>query len=108
MAAPDYSRRSFDLATLRDRTQIVDAGVLINGVTILAVAAGAGAQIHFGSNRDPIDVVAGDSWDISATGSDGCPVPLDEGLFLSNPAGAGTLQLLISSGPIGAGTRTAA
>lgn len=108
MAAPDYSRRTFDLATVRDRTPIVDQGTLINGVTVLAVAAGAGAQLHFGSGRDPIDVVAGDSWDISAVGSDGCPVPLDEGLYLTNPAGAGDLQLLISFGPIGAGARTAA
>lgn len=108
MAAPDYSRRTFDLAVARDRGTIVDVGLLINGVTVLAVAAGAGAQLHFGAGRDPIDVVAGDSWDISAIGPDGCPVPLDEGLFLTNPAGAGSLQLLISFGPIGAGTRTAA
>lgn len=108
MAAPDYSRRSFDLATARDRAPIIDQGTLINGVTVLVVPAGATAQLHFGSGRDPIDVIAGDSWDVSAVDARGCPVPLDEGLYMTNPAGAGDVQLLISFGPIGGGVRTAA
>src|SRR2546429_9617993 len=29
----------------------------------LAVPGGAVAQLHFGSGRDPVDVVAGDSWE---------------------------------------------
>jgi hypothetical protein len=108
MAAPDYSRRTFSLVAVHDRTPIIDQGTLINGVTVLSVPAGAGAQLHFGSGRDPIDVVAGDSWEVSSIGPDGCPIPLDEGLYLTNPAGAGDLQLLISFGPIGAGARTVA
>lgn len=108
MSAPDYSRRSFDLAVARDRTPIIDQGTLINGVTVLSIPGGAVAQLHFGAGRDPVDVVSGDSWDVSAVGGDGCPKPLDEGLFMTNPAGAGLVQLLISFGPIGAGVRTEA
>lgn len=108
MAAPDYSRRSFDLAIARDRTPIIDQGTLINGVTVLAVPGGAVAQLHFGSGRDPVDVVTGDSWDVAAIAPNGCPVPLDEGLYMTNPAGAGNVQLLISFGPIGGGLRTEA
>lgn len=108
MAAPDYSRRSFDLAIARDRTPIIDPGTLINGVTILALPGGAVAQLHFGAGRDPVDVVQGDSWKVTAADAQGCPIPLDEGLFMTNPAGAGLVQLLISFGPVGAGVTTEA
>lgn len=107
MAAPDYSRRAFDLAVARDRTAILDPGTLINGVTVLSVPAGAVAQLHFGANRDPIDIATGDQWDCSVV-VDGCPKPMDEGLFMTNPAGAGNVLLLISFGPIGSGVRTQA
>lgn len=107
MAAPDYVLRTFDLATLRDRTPIIDQGTLINGVTIQDAPPGAPAFLHFGSGRDPLPIVAGDSWDVAAI-VDGCPVPLDEGLFMSNPAGAGNVTLIISFGPIGSGLRTGA
>lgn len=108
MSAPDYSRRSFDLAVARDRTPIIDQGTLINGVTILSLPGGAIAQLHFGAGRDPVDVVQGDSWTVSAIDAKGCPIPLDEGLFMTNPAGAGLVQLLISFGPIGGGLATEA
>lgn len=87
---------------------MIDQGTLINGVTVLVVPAGAVAQLHFGAGRDPVDVVQGDSWDVAAIGADGCPKPLDEGLFMTNPAGAGNVQLLISFGPIGSGLKTEA
>lgn len=105
MAAPDYSRRSFDLATARDRGAILDAGTLINGVTVVSVPAGAVAQLHFGANRDPIDLATGDQWDCSVVDANGCPKPMDEGLFMSNPAGAGSIVLIISFGPVGSGVR---
>lgn len=105
MAAPDYSRRGFDLVTARERSPIIDPGTLINGVTVLVVPAGAVAQLHFGANRDPIDLATGDQWDCSVVDADGCPRPMDEGLFMSNPAGAGQILLLISFGPVGSGVR---
>lgn len=108
MAAPDYSRRAIDLAVAHDRTQIVDPGTLINGVSVLFVPAGAAAQLHFGANKDPVDIATGDQWDCSVVDARGCPRPMDEGLFVTNPAGAGNVVLVVSFGPIGAGIGTVA
>jgi hypothetical protein len=108
MAAPDYNLRSFDLAQSRDRSTIIDQGTRINGVEVKEVPAGAAVFLHFGSGRDPYPIVTGDAWEISADGPDGCPVPLDEGLYMTNSAGAGTVTLMISFGLVAGGVRRVA
>lgn len=97
MATPEYGNRALDLSIGRDKATIVDPGTKINGVTVQQVPAGASALIHFG-NKDGVPLVAGDSWDVWADGPDGCPVPLDEGLFLTNPIGGGVVILIVSFG----------
>lgn len=107
MAAPDYRVVLVDLTVGRaSPVSIIDQGVKINGVTVQFVPAGAALNLHFGANREGVPIVTGDSWDVAADGPNGCPVPLDEGLFVSNPAGAGTAQLIVSFGNIGAGAQT--
>jgi hypothetical protein len=106
VAAPNYSVRSFDLATARDNTPIIEQGTLINAITVQSVPAGASASLHFGANRDSVPILTGDSWDVSAEGPNGCPTALDEGLFMTNPVGAGLVTLVISFGRIDTGVRT--
>lgn len=97
MAAPDYEVRDFDMATARERFRVVPSGQPYDSVTVLAFPAGGDAQLHFGDNRQGVPVIgAGLTFNISARDSNGCPVPPDEGLFLTNSASAGTLRLLIS------------
>ena len=106
MAAPDYRVVSFNLATARDRATIVETGTRI--IAVMVQAAPAAASLHFGANRDPVPALTGDSWDTTAEDENGCPVPLDEGLFLTNAAAAGLLTLVVSFGSAGAGLVKAA
>lgn len=100
MASPDYRPLTLDLSIQRDKTTVVDVGTKINHVAVEEVPAGASAFFHIG-NKEGIPLVQGEAWDIWATGPDGCPVPHDEGLFITNPVGGGNLRLVISFGDIG-------
>lgn len=100
MSTPDYRPVSLDMAVARTQTPVVEVGTKINHVAIISVPAGSNALLHIG-NKEGIPIVAGDSWDIWADGPDNCPVAHDEGLFVTNPSGSGSLQLVISFGNVG-------
>lgn len=100
MASPDYQKIVFDLTAAHDRQRVVDVGTKINHLAIEAVPLGTTALFHLG-NKEGIPIVIGESWDVWADDSQGCPVPHDEGLFISNVAGAGSLQIVVSFGAVG-------
>jgi hypothetical protein len=90
---PAYRILTFDLTTLRDRTQVLQPGAAYNSVCVRECPGGAGVELAFGSNADLIPAIEGDAFQFL----DKCAHPLncDEGLFVTNPAGAGTLVLLV-------------
>jgi hypothetical protein len=105
MAAPNYLVVNIDLAVARlsgQRVNQMDAGVKYDGVNVLAIPAGALAALAFGSNRQFLPLgFAGQEFEF--LDECGRPFKADEGLFVQNPAGAGTLTLLVSLGTISAG-----
>lgn len=97
MSVPQYQKVLFDLATAHDRQKVIDVGTKITHIAIISVPAGTDAEFHCG-NKEGIQIVQGDSWDVWADGPNGCPVPHDEGLFISNVAGANAIEMLVSFG----------
>lgn len=99
MASINYRVVSLDLATLRSSpgAAILEVGTRYNAVTVMALPAGASASLAFGDNKDPIPLTAAGQ---SFAFLDDCgrPYSVDEALRLTNPAGAGTLTLLVSTG----------
>lgn len=95
---PNYAVVSFDLATARTDQPVagIQVGTRFDSVTVLALPAGAGVSVRFGSNQHiPLSVV-----NQSFRLLDSCEHPFfcDEGLFVTNPAGAGVCTLLVSLG----------
>lgn len=97
MARPLYRVISLDLAVARAAAPIpgVDVGVKFDGVTVLQIPGGNTVGLSFG-NGDFIPILQAGPFRFL----DGCEHPFfcDEGLFLQNAAGAGTLVLLVSFG----------
>jgi len=103
MAKPAYTVLTFDLVTLRDRVSVLALGASYTGVSVETLPAGAGVSLAFGTNSQLIPVrVEGRAWDF--VDNCGNPQGCDEGLFLSNPAGAGILTLLVSFVGFGGGS----
>lgn len=100
MAKPSYQVLTLDLTQARTKKSIVDNGSRVDSVAVLSMPAGTVAALSFGTNSDDIPIGVGDTYDVSGFDAAGCPVPLDEGVFLTNPVGAGTLVLLISYGSV--------
>lgn len=91
MSAPDYAVLTIDLAILRTNARIVDVGRPVDAVAVLELPVGVAASLAFGDNRPFIPLATkGQSFEL-------CPVA-SEGIFLSNPASAGSLSLLVSFG----------
>lgn len=100
MAKPAYDVVVIDLTAAKTRARIVDAGQKVDSVSVVSLGAGVSLSLVFGENNKEIPVSNGDSFDLSSLDSEGCPVPLDEGVFETHPVGAGSAQILISFGSI--------
>lgn len=108
MSRPRYSTIARNLATARTSPEeLVPVGTEIDNVTVVGLPAGAVANLHFGTGAEPVPVTQGQSWDTNEE-VDGCLVPLTEGLYLSNPAGAGQVVVVVSYGKPVSGLRTLA
>lgn len=97
MAAPNYRVIQIDLAVARDANAIPEAGVGVeyDGFTVLALPGGNTVSLKCGPSKDNIPLlVAGQSFAFK----DVCDNPFiaNEGLFITNIAGAGILLLLLS------------
>lgn len=94
-----YKLREFDLATVRDRQVIYDRAVPIATLAVMQLPGGAAASLRFGQGNDDIPLLN--------QGMEFKPCPAErDGVYLTNPAGAGTLKLLISfeEGEVGVST----
>jgi hypothetical protein len=103
VAAPDYQVLQLDLANARTAAPIIDVGTKYNAVVVQALPGGAGVSLHFGANKQAVPIAAGDSWEVHAVDGQGCVRAADEGLFMTNPIGAGTVVLVVSGGEVGIG-----
>jgi len=93
---PNYQRFDLDLATVRTAAEVIGVGTQFDGVTVIQLPGGAVVSISFGGNGAFIPLlIQGQSFAFK----DVCdnPFPANEGLFIQNPAGAGTLILLVTS-----------
>jgi hypothetical protein len=88
MPHPPYEVKNFNLATVRNQLPVVAMGPQVETVTILAIPAGVSVSVRMGSASDDIPLLT-QGQEISM-----CP-PNSDGVFLTNPAAAGTLSLLI-------------
>lgn len=95
MAKPLYQVIQVDLTAPRDSNAIVEVGVRYDAVKVHQLPAGNTVSLKFGQNP-PIPILSTESFRFL----DKCEHPFfcDEGLFLTNGAGAGTLILIVSLG----------
>jgi hypothetical protein len=96
MTAVNYSTFQFDLAVARLEFPVLALGEPYDGITVMALPGGATASLKLGTNRDNIPLALGLS--LALEDQDANPLPVNEGLFLTNAAAAGTLILLVSRG----------
>jgi hypothetical protein len=101
---PSYRVLELDLTTLRDRTQVLTPGQAYTAVSVRRCPGGAGLELSFGSNADLDEAVEGDTYQF--LDKCGHPLPCDDGLYVTNPAGAGTVRLLVSFAGTGGGSVT--
>ena len=99
-ANASYRVLTFDLTNARDREMILPLGVSYDGVGIRAVPLGVTIALGIGEGNDNIEVALGEWLEARGLDERGCPAAVDRGLFLTHPAGAGTLVLLVSTGHI--------
>lgn len=94
MPHPAYEVKNLNLATARNQLAIVAQGPEVTTVTILGIPAGVAAFVRMGSAGDDIPLLT-QGQEITMQ----CPSNTD-GVFITNPASAGTLSLLIGYGGI--------
>lgn len=93
MPHPPYEVKNLSLVTARTSFPIVALGPQVEGVTVLGIPVGVLAYIRMGSAGDDIPLLTqGQEFKM-------CP-PNSDGVFLTNPASAGTLSLLVSYGEL--------
>lgn len=97
MASLNYDRLDIDLAVVRAGVQVIIVGSGYDGVLVAAMPAGAVVSLGFKSSP------AGAMIPLTAAGQSfefvdecGNPYIVDEGLFVTNPAAAGVVTLMIS------------
>lgn len=92
---PLYQILQIDLAVPRDSNAIVEVGIRFDAVTVHQLPGGSVASLKLGPNPD-IPLLRTETFRFL----DSCEHPFfcDEGLFLTNPAGAGVLILIVSLG----------
>ncbi len=98
--APSYNVITVDLAVARTAERVVRVGEFFSTVYIKALPLGVVASIGIGENKPFIPIEQGETYEL--TDSCGNPRACTEGLFVSNPAGAGVLLLLVSYDGLGA------
>lgn len=94
-----YKLREFDLAVVRDKIAIYDRAIPIATVAVIQLPAGASTALRFGQGNDDIPLLN--------QGMEFKPCPPErDGVYLTNPAGAGILKLLVSfeEGEVGVST----
>lgn len=89
MSAPNYGIFPIDLSIARTQSKVVEVGVRYSSVTILQLPAGATVALAFGSNKQDVPLLT------QAQTFDMCPAS-DEGLTVTNPAGAGIVILFVA------------
>lgn len=98
MPYPLYKVLTLDLATVRTRLAIPEfpTGIQFDAISVLDLPVGAAASVAFHPSGDLIPLVTGRTIRFL----DECERPFmaTDGLFVSNPAGAGALVLLVSQG----------
>jgi len=92
---PVYQVLFLDLAQQRDSGPIVEVGNRYDAVTVHQLPGGSVASLKLGPNPD-IPLLRTETYRFL----DSCEHPFfcDEGLFLTNPVGAGVLILIVSLG----------
>jgi hypothetical protein len=91
--SPAYNVLTLDLATVRTAERVVPVGEFYTSVYVKQLALGSAASIAIGANRPFIPLVEGETYEL--TDECGNPRACTEGLFVANPAGAGSLILVI-------------
>jgi hypothetical protein len=95
---PLYQVLQIDLTVQRDGVELLGQGVEFDGVTVHQLPAVGAASLGFGSNSQSamIPLVRTEPFRFL----DSCEHPFfcTEGLFITNPAGAGVLILIVSLG----------
>jgi len=96
MAKPLYQTLTVDLTVVRDSNAIVEVGVRYDAVKVHQLPAGNTVSLKFGGNSPNVPLLAVETFRFL----DKCEHPFfcDEGLYITNVAGAGTLILLVSLG----------
>ena len=96
---PNYQVLTIPLTGARSAEFIVQPGVAYDGLTIIELpgGAGAGVSLAFGSNGNFIPMRS-EGQSFAFIDVCGNPFQCDEGLLLTNPAGAGNLVILLSVG----------
>lgn len=94
---PNYQRLDIDLAVARPNlTAIIGQGVTYDGLTVLQLPGGAVISLAFGNGQQLPLLQQGQTFaflDVC-----GNPFLCTEGLFATNPAGAGIVIILLSVG----------
>lgn len=92
---PVYQVIQLDLAAARDSNAIVEVGVRFDAVTVHQLPGGVAIGLKLGPNPE-IPLLRTETFRFL----DSCEHPFfcDEGLFITNAAGAGVLILIVSMG----------
>ncbi len=83
-----YEVRTFDLATVRDKFPITSRAKFVSSIAVTALPAGADARLQFGDDKPVISAAVNRTFQL-------CP-PENSGVYLTNPAGVGSLEVVIS------------
>lgn len=83
-----YEVLNLDLATVRELVPITQRGKFVAAVAVTALPVGEVAQLSFGDDKPAVDCLVNRTFQL-------CP-PENYGVYITNPAGAGTIQLVIS------------
>ena len=99
MARPAYTRLDIDLTVARNFQEVLGIGNAYDGVIINTLPVGATVSIAFGPNS-PLIPLLQQGQDLHFLDMCANPFFANEGLFISNPAGIGTLVLIVSVGTV--------
>lgn len=92
MSGPAYTVLNLDLTVQRTDEPIVNVGVPVESIAVLGLPIGTSASLRIGTNKPPVPLLT-QGMSIEEI----CPNN-DEGVFLTNALGAGTLVLFIAFG----------
>lgn len=98
MAKPNYQVLVLPLNVARSGESLLPPGVSFDGLTIIELPGGAGANVQLAFGQNPFVPIRleGQGW--AFTDVCGNPYQCDEGLFMTNPLGAGNFVVFVSIG----------